>query len=448
MTKLSRTLPAPDEAPLPRPSPRTAVHVVLLALLTLVLAATATPAAAQEGEAGQSLRGTLVDADGEPVVGVTIDVTTPDGAEVASVTTDDAGEWSVPLDEPGTYVVTLDTDTLPEGVNLTDPDRATLEPDVRPGQDRTVLFSIGERTVESVSRFDRLANLFIDGLRFGLLIALASLGLSLVFGVTGLVNFAHGELVAFGAIIAWWVERGYGPIPAMPLVLAALVAIVASGGLGAGLEKGLFAPLRRRRTGDIAAMVVSIGLAFLLRHLYLIFFGSRPDFYLDYRLQSTFAIGPFSLTPKAWASIVISGAVLLAFGWALKNTRLGTATRAVAVNKDLAESSGIDVDRVILTTWISGAALAGLGGILFGIAESVRWDMGNDVLLLMFAAVVLGGLGTAYGAMVGGIVVGIVTQMSTYWFPGDMKLLFALGVLVIVLLVRPQGILGVRERVG
>ncbi|HSL57740.1 MAG TPA: branched-chain amino acid ABC transporter permease [Acidimicrobiales bacterium] len=409
--------------------------------------AVAPPAGAQEDDgAAQSLRGTLVDADREPVSGVDITVTTPGGAEVATVTTDDAGAWAVPLDEPGDYVVTLGA--LPDGIELTDAERGVLTPTVRPGQDRTVIFPIGERVVDSVSRLDRLANLFIDGLRFGLLIALASLGLSLVFGVTGLVNFAHGELVAFGAIVAWWIERGWGPLPAMPLVLAGLIAIAASGGLGAVLETGLFARLRRRRTGDIAAMVVSIGLAFFLRHLYLIFFGSRPDFYLDYRIQSTFAVGPFSLTPKAWASIVISAAVLLAFGWALKNTRLGTATRAVAVNKDLAESSGIDVDRVILATWVSGAALAGLGGILFGIAESVRWDMGNDVLLLMFAAVVLGGLGTAYGAMVGGIVVGIVTQMSTYWFPGDMKLLFALGVLVIVLLVRPQGILGVRERIG
>lgn len=432
---------------MPRPTPRAAAHVVLLALLVLVLAATATPAGAQD-TGDQSLRGTLVDADDEPVVGVSITVSTPDGAEVATVETDDAGEWSVPLADPGDYVVTLDTDTLPEGAGLTDPERATLELPVRPGQDRTVLFPIGERVVDTVSRFDRLANLFIDGLRFGLLIALASVGLSLVFGVTGLVNFAHGELVAFGAIVAWWVERGYGPLPAVPLLLAALVAVLASGGLGFTLETGLFAHLRRRRTGDIAAMVVSIGLAFFLRHLYLIFFGSRPDFYLDYRIQSTFAIGPFSLTPKGWASIVIATLVLVGFGWALKNTRLGTATRAVAVNRDLAGSSGIDVDRVIVVTWVSGAALAGLGGVLFGVAESVRWDMGNDVLLLMFAAVVLGGLGTAYGAMVGGVVVGIVTQMSTYWFPGDMKVLWALAVLVVVLLVRPQGILGVRERVG
>jgi neutral amino acid transport system permease protein len=154
------------------------------------------------------------------------------------------------------------------------------------------------------------------------------------------------------------------------------------------------------------------------------------------------------LTPKAWASIIISGTVLLAVGWALRNTRIGTAMRAVSVNKDLAESSGIDVKRVVIVTWLAGGALAGLSGVLFGIAESVRWNMGSDVLLLIFAAVVLGGLGTAYGAMVGGLVVGLVTQLSTYWFATELKLMFALMVLVVILLLRPQGILGVRERFG
>jgi neutral amino acid transport system permease protein len=195
-------------------------------------------------------------------------------------------------------------------------------------------------------------------------------------------------------------------------------------------------------------MVVSIGLALVVRYLFLILFGSRPDFYLDYRLQSTVTIGPVTLTPKSWAIIVVGGAVLLVVGWALKNTRIGTAMRAVSVNKDLAESSGIDVRRVVNMTWLVGAALAGLSGVFFGLAESVRWDMGNDVLLLIFAAVVLGGLGTAYGAMVGGLIVGLVTQLSTYWFPSELKLMFALVVLVLILIVRPQGILGVKERFG
>jgi neutral amino acid transport system permease protein len=420
----------------------------LLLVVVIVAGFGAGAAGAQSGgdtNAPGSIRGSL--SDGDPVAGVAIVIATPDGVEIATAVSDDTGAWSAAVD-PGDYVVTLDVATLPEGVFLQNPDRDSLTTTVRPGQDRTVLFPLGERDVVTVSRLDRLSNLAAEGVKFGLMIALAALGLSMVFGATNLVNFAHGELLAFGGIMAFWLERGYGPAPEMPLVAAAVIAVVLTAVLGGGLERGLFGPVRRRRSGDIAAMVISIGLAFALRHTYLILFGSRPDFYLDFRLQTTFAIGPVTLTPKAWLSILISGTVLLVFGWALRNTRLGTAIRAVSVNKDLAESSGIDVKRVIVATWIVGAGLAGLAGVLFGLAESVRWDMGSDVLLLIFAAVVLGGLGTAYGAMLGGLVVGLVTQLSTYWFPTELKLMFALMVLVAILMFRPQGILGVRERFG
>jgi branched-chain amino acid transport system permease protein len=122
--------------------------------------------------------------------------------------------------------------------------------------------------------------------------------------------------------------------------------------------------------------------------------------------------------------------------------------RAVADNADLAESSGIDVARVIRATWIGGAGLAGLGGVMFGISEQVQWDMGFKLLLLIFAAVVLGGLGTAFGAMVGGFIVGVAIEMSTLWIPVEFKTAVALGILIVMLLVRPQGLLGVKERIG
>ena len=132
----------------------------------------------------------------------------------------------------------------------------------------------------------------------------------------------------------------------------------------------------------------------------------------------------------------------------LQRTRIGKAMRAVADNRDLAESSGIDVNRVVMVVWIVGAALAAIGGILFGSAVAVDWFMGFRLLLLMFAAVILGGLGTAYGAMVGAIVIGLVTELSVLWFPAELKFMWALVVLIVVLLVRPQGILGRAERIG
>jgi len=140
--------------------------------------------------------------------------------------------------------------------------------------------------------------------------------------------------------------------------------------------------------------------------------------------------------------------VLLGVATALRKTRVGKAMRAVADNRDLAESSGIDVEQVIKYVWIVGSALAGLGGVLFGLTENVNWEMGFRLLLLMFAGVTLGGLGTAYGALLGSLIAGVFIQMSTLLIPGDMKNVGALLALIVILLVRPQGLLGRAERIG
>ena len=149
------------------------------------------------------------------------------------------------------------------------------------------------------------------------------------------------------------------------------------------------------------------------------------------------------------ASMITSIVVLMAVAYFLLRTRIGKATRAVSDNASLAAASGIDVDRVIRIVWVTGAALAGLSGILWAyFRPGVSWDMGFQILLLVFAAVTLGGLGTAFGALVGSIIVGLFIELSTLWLPSDMKYVGALVVLILVLLFRPQGILGRRERIG
>jgi branched-chain amino acid transport system permease protein len=140
--------------------------------------------------------------------------------------------------------------------------------------------------------------------------------------------------------------------------------------------------------------------------------------------------------------------ILVAVATVLLRTRVGKAMRAVADDVDLSEASGIDVRRIILFVWVGGAGLAAVGGVFLGVIESVSFEMGFNLLLLMFAAVILGGLGTAFGAMVGGLVVGIATEVSTIWVQPSLKFVFALAALVLALLVRPQGILGRRERIG
>ena len=146
--------------------------------------------------------------------------------------------------------------------------------------------------------------------------------------------------------------------------------------------------------------------------------------------------------------VVFSTVVLVGVAAALSRTRVGKAMRAVSDNRDLAESSGIDVEQVIRYVWIVGSGLAGLGGVLFGLTENINWETGFRLLLLMFAGVTLGGLGTAYGALLGSIIAGVFIQMSTLIIPGDMKNVGALMALIIILLVRPQGLLGRAERIG
>lgn len=428
-----------------------------MAALALVAAGAvlfAPPGLAQDDEPGgtttteapaESVRGRLV-FEGEPVEGAEI-VAERDGTEVARAESDADGEWEVPLPGPGEYTITLDDETLPEGIDLRDPDRASLTVVVRAGQSKPLVFALGERTGGGLSDFERLVTLATDGVKIGTILALTSIGLSLIFGITGLINFAHGELVTFGALMAWFFNASAGG-PGVGLITAAVLAVALGGVLGLALERGLFRSLRRRKTGRIQLFVITIGLALFLRHIYLVFFGPTSRPYRGYAVQAPFEVGPISLPPRDFIIIGISLVVLVAVGVLLQATRFGTAMRAVSDNRDLAEASGIDVQRIILLTWVTGSGLAALGGVFLGLSETVRWNMGFNILLLMFAAVIVGGLGSAYGAMVGGLMIGLVIQVSTFWFSTELKVAFALLALILVLLVRPQGILGRAERVG
>jgi branched-chain amino acid transport system permease protein len=195
-------------------------------------------------------------------------------------------------------------------------------------------------------------------------------------------------------------------------------------------------------------LVISIGLSFAVRNVILVILGGEPENYAQYVIQQERTYLFFETVPKNILVIVSSLAILSAVGLFLVRTRAGVAVRAVADNKDLAESSGIDVNRVILITWVLGGALAGLSGVYLGLTEAVQWNMGFRMLLLVFAAVVLGGLGTAFGAMLGGFVVGLAVEVSTLWLPTELKNAIALAALIVMLLWRPQGLLGSRERIG
>ncbi|WP_052664079.1 branched-chain amino acid ABC transporter permease [Nitriliruptor alkaliphilus] len=416
--------------------------VVFVAVLTGLLLSAAAPAIAQE-DASESVRGTIENEEG-PVPGVEIIIESEEG-EVGTAVTEDDGTFFLPLPGPGDYRATLLQETLPDGMELRNPDRATLEFSIRANQSRPLLYPLGEGGGTANTRVLVTAvQLLIEGIKFGLIIAMAAIGLSLIFGTTGLVNFAHGELVTFGALAVWAVNQIFG----VHLIPAVLIGVVIGGMGGMALDLGLWRPLRRRGTGLIAMLVVSIGLSIFLRYLFLYFFDGRTRPYAQYAVQQAWNFGPFRIVPKDLVIIVLSVLILGAVGLMLQKTKVGKAMRAVAGNKDLAEASGIDVERVILWVWGVGGGLATLGGVFFGLSQQVSWQMGFILLLLMFAGVILGGLGTAYGALVGSLVIGIFVQMSTLVVAPDLKNVGALLVMILVLLVRPQGILGKRQRVG
>ncbi|GAA3727171.1 branched-chain amino acid transport system permease protein [Spinactinospora alkalitolerans] len=457
---------------------------VLLAVIAAILAIPAVAVADDQG--GETLNGQI--RNPEAVEGLDITVFQGD-EEIGTATTDPDGNWEVELPGPGDYRIVLDQESVPDEYVVAErPGAEHDDVEVREGQQRVVIFNLalpGEEGSESASPSasadeeeggqdaggaddpqgaeegvttapgvsegtpfgTKLVQLTVAGLVFGLIIAISAIGLSLIFGTTRMINFAHGDMVTFGSMMALLFSTG-SVFDDVPLVVAALIAVVLGALLGAGLEAFLWRPLRKRNVALIQMFIVSIGVALLLRHLLLVYFGGSRQPYDEFQLQESLRLGPVTITPRDLTIVLLSVVVLIAVGCLLQFTRIGKAMRAVSDNRDLAESSGINVDRVTLYVWGLGGALSALGGVFYGLNQTVYWQMGFHLLLLMFAAVILGGLGTAYGAMVGGLVIGLVAQLSTLWFPAELMNAWALTIMIIVLLVRPQGILGRRERVG
>lgn len=416
--------------------------------LGLMLAWTA-PAIAQtdsdaDGSPPTQLEGTLRLGFDQFFAGVEITVADLSGTEIGRAITDSDGRWSVEVPGGGTYVVTLNEDTLPEGVGLREGFEPITEVTVSGGASRPVVFAVGEAP-KGTPFGERAAQTVFNGLKFGLIIAMSAIGLSLIYGTTGLVNFAHGELVTFGAVIAWYFNSTWGELN---LVVAAILTMIVCGMLGAGLEVGLFRPLRHRKLGIFQLVVVTIGLSLLGRQVIQLFFGAEPLSYKDFQVQQRWEIGPWSITPRELATIAVVIVLLVAVGLMLQRTRFGKAARAVSDNPSLAAASGIDVNRVVLLVWVMGAALAGLGGVFQGLDTDIDPFLGFQLLLLIFAGVELGGLGTAYGALVGSLIIGMSTEVSTLWISPELKFVVPLAALILVLLLRPQGLFGIKARVG
>jgi len=381
-----------------------------------------------------------------PVAGVTIVVTNQAGTEVTRGETGTDGTVALPVPAKDYYVVTLDVSTLPDGVSLINEEKftAVIQKDAFTTNDKLVRFFTGASASSSTSLFDKILQRSVDGVRLGLIIAICSVGLSLIFGTTGLTNFAHGEMVTFGGLMAFWLNVIIG----IPLLIGAPLVIVLGGLFGFLFNELIFGRLRKRGIGLISQLVVSVGLSIMLRNFYLYQFGGRTRPLDDFSLQVAKKFGPVSITMRDLTTAIISLVVLIAVAMFLQRSRTGKAIRAVSDNSALASSTGIDTQRIIRIVWIAGGALAALGGVFRGLDEQVGFEMGSGLIFLMFAGITLGGLGSAYGALVGGFFVGLFVELASLVVPAELKNAPALFILVVVLIVRPQGILGRKQRVG
>jgi neutral amino acid transport system permease protein len=291
--------------------------------------------------------------------------------------------------------------------------------------------------------FAAIAQLFVNGIAVGAIIALAAVGLTLTNGILRLPNFAHGDFLTLGAYLTFlfdtrllspvfsnteakiWVSIGVGSVLT---ILAFLLS-----------EYLIWQPMRDRRATSTTLTIISIGLALFVRNGIIFIWGGGNQ---TYDLPVADAVLFAGIRIQYYQMVVIALSILAVLGlhFLLQKTKIGKAMRAVADDIDLASVSGINVQQVVLATWILAGGLTALSGGLYGLITAVRPNMGWFLLLPMFAAIILGGLGNPYGAIFGALIIGVAQEVSTSFMPSEYKLAIALIVMVIVLLFRPQGL--------
>jgi branched-chain amino acid transport system permease protein len=307
-----------------------------------------------------------------------------------------------------------------------------------------------------------MLQLFADGLVIGSVISLGAIGLTMTFALLKFSNFGHGELMTWGAYAAFaalslllaaaggGAMRPLGPFSfGWELIVAAALAVVFAALLAVFVDWLLFGRLRERRSGSIVVVMASFGAALALRNLLLFVFGPIPDYYtreiqIALRLVPRDVLGGLRITPDQLLVLGVTALTVIGLSLFLARTTLGRAMRAVAGNPDLARVAGIDVRHVIRWTWMIGGGLAALAGVLAGLTVQVRPTIGMDLLLPLFAAAILGGIGNVHGAVIGGLVVGLAESFATPLVGAEYRAAVAFVVIILLLLLRPTGLFGER----
>ena len=276
--------------------------------------------------------------------------------------------------------------------------------------------------------------LLFNGVAIGSILALAAIGLTLTYGILRLSNFAHGDFMTLGAYFTWLAN-----INGVNIWLAMMLGAVGTIAMMLLSEFLLWKPMRDRRASDTTLIIISIGLALFLRSGILLIWGSSNQSY-DLPVVKALEFGDLRIAYYRVIVIAMAIAAILALHFLLQNSKIGKAMRAVADNIDLARVSGINVERVVLWTWIITGVLTAVAGGMYGLITTVRPNMGWFLILPMFASVILGGIGNPYGAIAGALTIGIAQELSVPFLGSQYKLGVALFIMVVILLIRPQGL--------
>jgi branched-chain amino acid transport system permease protein len=293
----------------------------------------------------------------------------------------------------------------------------------------------------------------VDGLMSGVLIGLGAIGVTLTYSILGFANFAHGEFISFGAYATLLIASGIsaliigsdhaiGQLSISPaLIAASLLAMALTAGLALALDRVLFSRLRGR-SAAISIVMASFGASLAIRAALEFAFTSRPA-YFSRELQIAKPIG-FGLkaTPDQIVLLGVAAALLIGVHLLITRTQIGRAMRAVSENPALARAAGVDADAVIRFTWAIGGALASASGVMLGLLVQIRPFMGFDLLLPLFAAAILGGIGSALGAFAGGLIIGLGEAITVALAGAEWRAAVAFLVLIAVLIVRPAGLAG------
>lgn len=282
-----------------------------------------------------------------------------------------------------------------------------------------------------------LAQATINGVVAGNYYALGAVGLTLIFGVLRLVNFAHGEFLTFGAYMMLLFASFD-----LPLVAAVVLGVAATAVFSLMLELAVWRPVRRRGAGELQLLLFALGLAFFMRNA-IAFVAGSEDRQTGADVTSSVSVGELRIGRTELIVTLLGIAVIVLVAAALRWTSLGRQARALSDSIQLAETTGIDTDRIVLVTWAVSGGLAGLAGIFYALpAGAANPNIGFSLILSIFAAVIVGGIGNAYGALAAGLLIGVVQEWSTLVIEPSMKVAVGFAMLILVLLVRPQGLFG------